>query len=469
MNTSRRKFISTLILSSIGIPFVSSVSAKGLLCEPFFSKNNPVDQKLKEAADFRKVKNFVKAEQIYQEIIAQKPDEIRAYDGLKKVILQQNNNDLQKVLEMYLSGLDKNPQNAAFYERTATQYASIAQGNKKIARRLGNPEDLLQKAVNNMDKAQKLSPSKRNKPEMEQYKKLQQRKSIGAASVDARKNTEFKKIRNENKHNYKKTFKGREGSKIEKDLTKLLHRENAYRASLREITPDTAKSKRSKQISKLYVSSIKEEKKKKNIAQAIKKSKELYNFTEGSDNSLHIIKKLCRQHNRPEEAEEALRMNHQKKNTFWSGIALFDVLIAKHKKLYTNNLPEAEKLLTESRQKIENPAQIFEWESRNTIGSIYAKKPEAYDNLMEMSDSLIGISNTHVIDRFNSLCVLYYTALMKNKENALKIIDIALNNDMDPTDDSLLKRVKMVNVNRDDSNPAHRQQLLLLKDKIMKG
>jgi ribosome-binding factor A len=466
MDTSRRKFVSTLILSSIGVSFVSPLFAKNLLFKPFLAEDIDIPKKLKEAADFRKKKNFQAAEQIYQEVIAQKPDEIRAYDGLKKVILQQDNNDLQKVLDMYASGLTNNPQNAAFYERTATQYASIAQGNKKIARQLGNPEDLLQKAVNYVDKAQKLKPANKNNPESEQYKKLQKRKTIGAATTDARKNKDFKKIRNENKHSYKNNFKDRGDSKIESNLSKLLQRENAHRATLAAVTPDDAKTKRSKQIAKLYVSSIKKSKKKKNAVQAIKKSKDLYNFTQGSENSLHLIKRLCKQYNKPEEAESILRTNHGKKNTFWSGIALFDVLIAKHKKLQTGNLAEAGNLLNSIEQQINRPDQIFEWETRKITEAVYSKKPEAYNSLKDLSKSLVGVSNTHVIDRFNRLCALYFTSL-NQKENALKVIEIALGNSKESDRDSLLEKVQMANTNRDDTNPVHRQQLLQLRDKIM--
>ncbi|MDR2121542.1 MAG: hypothetical protein LBP34_00315 [Flavobacteriaceae bacterium] len=464
MDTTRRRFISTLLLSSAGLSFFFSLSAESLLFKILPKNSIDVPKKLKEAADYRKKNNLKASERIYKEIIAQKPDEIRAYDGLKKIILQKNNNDLKKVLDLYASGLNNNPKNTVFYERMATQYAAIAQGNKKLARQLGNPSDLLQKAISYLGKADNLTH--KNVPLSAQYKKLQQRRSLGVASSNIRKNREFKQLKKQNKEEFRKKFLSREGARIERNLIRLTEKETDRRRSLRKLTHKDINTKRTKQISKLYVTSIKTLKKNKNVPQAIKRSKELYNFTQGSGNSLHMVKRLCKQFNRPEEAEAILRDNHQKQNTFWSGIALFDVLIAKHKKLQTPNLAEAEKLLNEAASKIKKPQEIFELETRKVIHNIYSGSSETYTNLMALGDTLVGISSTHTIDRFNSLCVLYYTSL-KEKENAIKVIDIALNNDSSETEPySIYEKVKMVNMNRDDTKPIHKEQLLKLRIKI---
>ncbi len=466
MNTSRRKFVSTLFLSTVGLPFLSHLYGKELLFANPFPSIDPteVSKKLKEAADLRKNDNWNSAERIYQEIISQKPDEIRAYDGLKKVILRNSPNDMQKVLEMYLSGLNKNPQNALFNQRVATCYASIAQGNKKVAQQLGGTSQLLQKALNHSKKAGELSA--KNIPIAVQYKKLQKRKQFRSDSTDARDNKEFRQYRKENGKQYRRLFTGRDKTKIEANLEKLKLRENARRNLLTSANGKEMTSKRSKQISKLYVASIKDLKKNQNIPQAIKKSKELYQFSGGSTNSLFMVKKFCYEYNKPEEAESILRTNHQKQNTFWSGIGLFDVLVARYKNRQISDLSEARNILSEASQKAKGPMQNFELHIRELIVNIHTKDPKTYDNLMKLADSLAGISSTHTIDRFNSLCVLYFTSL-NQKDNALKVLDAALKiNPQQRESSPIFEKLALVNMNRDDSKPIHRQQLFRLRNKI---
>ncbi len=466
MNTSRRKFVSTLFLSTVGLPFLSRLYGTEFLVNNLSPSIDPteISKKLKEAADSRKNDNWNLAERIYQEIISVRPDEIRAYDGLKKIIQHNFPNDLQKILEMYLSGLNKNPQNALFNQRVATCYASIAQGNKKVAQKLGGTSQLLQKALNHSKKAGELST--KNIPIALQYKKLQKRKQFRADSTDARDNKEFRQYRKENGKQFRKLFTGRDKTKLEANLERLKQRENARRNLLTSVSGKELTSKRSKQISKLYVASIKSLRKNQNIPQAIKKSKELYQFTQGSGNALFMVKKLCWQYNKPEESEAILRANHQKQNTFWSGIALFDVLVARYKNKQIADLNEARNILSEASQKTADPVQNFELRSRQLILNIHTQDTNTYNNLVKLADSLAGTSSTHTIDRFNSLCVLYFSQL-KQKENALRVIDIALKNDSQKTESgSVFEKIKIANRDRDDSKSIHRERLLQVRNKI---
>lgn len=115
MEINRRKFISTLFLSTLCLPFLSNTLTDIFISEKFSS---PLDipRKLKEASILRKKGKWKSAKKIYTQILLAKPSEIRAYDGLKRIILSLDNNNLTDVLQLYLSGLKLNPGQVSFYE-----------------------------------------------------------------------------------------------------------------------------------------------------------------------------------------------------------------------------------------------------------------------------------------------------------------------------------------------------------------
>lgn len=98
---TRKKFI---ILSSLG--FFSS-----LIPNYFFSnsKNSILsfnaNALLKQAADLRKAKKYNQAKNLYQQIINQFPNEIRAYDGLRKVMLAKGKQEFE-VIKMFRKGIE---------------------------------------------------------------------------------------------------------------------------------------------------------------------------------------------------------------------------------------------------------------------------------------------------------------------------------------------------------------------------
>lgn len=466
MEINRRKFISTLFLSTLSLPFLSNTLTDIFISEKFSS---PLDipRKLKEASILRKKGKWKSAKKIYTQILLAKPSEIRAYDGIKRIILSLDNNNLTDVLQLYLSGLKLNPGQASFYERLASVYSCIAQGNKKLSEKLGSPSELYTLAMNYIEKASELDPQ--NPVIYSIYNKLKKRKDLKVDIIDSRDNKNLKLLKKSNEIELKNALLKKDALELEKNISVLVKKESSPQRTIKSTILKTAQSKRIKQISKLYVASINQLKKDGNISEAIKKSQELYNFTQGSDNALSIVKKLCFQFHKPEEFIDISRSNHQKKNTFWSGIGLIDCLISqfKHEQIY--NLSEAQNHLNTLILKRDLPIHFFEWEYRNVLLSIYSKETEAYNKLMNLGNSLIGISSAHIINRFTKLCVIYF--LYRNqKENAIQIIDIALkNNSLEIAPNSIYEKVNLVSKNKNTDKEIHKKQLLDLRNNIIQS
>lgn len=467
MEINLRKFIFTLFLSTLSLPFLSNTFLANTLIEKPLFNISDVPGKLKEASLLRKKRKWKAAKKIYEQIITVQPDEIRAYDGLKKIILSLDKNNLSEILNVYLSELNINPNNVSFYERLACFYSSIAQGNKKLSHEISSPPELLNTAINYLEKAKKLDPN--NPAVYAIYKKLLERKDLKMDLIDSRDNKDLKQLRKNNAEVNKKAVLKMNPVELEKNITTLVAKENSSRKTFRMTPFNATLSNRTKQTSKLYVASIHQLKKEGNINEAIKKSQELYNFTNGSDNALSIVKKLCYQFNKPEELLSILRNNHLKKDTFWSGIALIDGLIFQFNNQQISTLAEAKNLLNTLTSKRKLPIHIFEWEYRNVLLSIYSKEIEAYTKLMNFGNSLIGISSAHTINRYTTLCVIYFTSL-NQKENALQIIDIALqSNSTKIIPNSIYEKVKLVNRNKNMAKEIHQKQLFDLRNKLIQS
>lgn len=93
MEINRRKFITTTSLSIIGLGITNSVLGNALNSN--FFTTTTIAQKLREAAVKRRAGSFIDARAIYDEVIIISPSEIRAYDGIRKILLKTKYKELE--------------------------------------------------------------------------------------------------------------------------------------------------------------------------------------------------------------------------------------------------------------------------------------------------------------------------------------------------------------------------------------
>ncbi len=172
-------------------------------------KNQPdsfdVNALLKSAKNLRKQGKNNQAKQIYQQLISQYPTEIRAYDGMRKILLSQKKKEWEVIL-MFKSALLLNPNNVALKQRLYREYFNAVLGNKKVkklinfnGRLLGDIKQKYENLVQNHPNNQNLQ---------QQYIKIQRLFDANADSQSAKNNTALKSYRkNQHKKFQKKISK----------------------------------------------------------------------------------------------------------------------------------------------------------------------------------------------------------------------------------------------------------------------
>ena len=97
---TRRKF---LMMGSLGI---LSTLTPGLLFSNTFSNSNPdTIALLKKARRYRKQGRLNLAKSIYQDVLAIDPTEVRAYNGIRKILLNKKNKEFE-VIQLYQQAVD---------------------------------------------------------------------------------------------------------------------------------------------------------------------------------------------------------------------------------------------------------------------------------------------------------------------------------------------------------------------------
>ena len=111
MNYNRRKFISLSVLGGVGFLLSNNLGASVIqnIATKVPFKNNVFANDLqtalalaKEGHALRLKKSFDLAEQKYKEAIQLVPQDVRFYDGLRKVFAQQKGKELQ-IVDLYYS------------------------------------------------------------------------------------------------------------------------------------------------------------------------------------------------------------------------------------------------------------------------------------------------------------------------------------------------------------------------------
>lgn len=451
MATNRRKFITT---SSLGFLSLGLFGKTPINLSFFLYDKKPVEtipELLRQAALKRKNGELSLATNLYNQVISLNVNEIRAYDGLRKVLLQSKYKELE-VLQLYSVGLNQNPSNLVFRERVAKEYMRLALGNKKFVNQFNSQQDLLELSKSTFLQLKNAVPS--NIQFEAQFIKAERKVQQNANNIDARSNSALKSYKKNNRGSFKKRFKDKGVDELESKLSALL----AKPVSLQRKT----------HIKELYKVLVKKYSKNNNPNKAIQKLNALYQFDSNDVNTLRIARKICKKHSKLSALESFEIQNDAFKNTFWSKIALIDVLIRRYKKDGVGNPSTIENNLSKALKLRFRPQHYFEVNSRKFKVSIYkGNEAQAKESLLAFADSISGIPSAHYIDRFNLLCVRFFKKFNKN-DKALNVISIALKEMNKEPEDEILKKIFEVNQHKAKViKPIHDERLNKIRTKLM--
>ncbi len=444
---TRRKFIALGSLGVLSVIFPNYLLSENKNLSGFLD----VNALLKNAKVLRKQGNSSQAKQIYQQIILQYPNEIRAYDGLRKVLLAQKKKEWEVIL-MFKSALLLNPDNLEIKQRLYREYFNAALGNKKIKKAINFNGRLLDDIRQKYETFVQKHPD--NKNLQEQFVKIKRLLDCNADSQNPNSNISLKIHRKSQYKNFKKRFEDVSNSELETKLNILL---------AKPASPD-----RKQHIRELHSLIVQRYRKEKNNQEALNKAVAYYNSIDKQDPLfLKYIRDLSKLQKRFDLLISIENQNHALKNTFWSGIALLDVYL---KKAEDQNAPvpsQLNPLLQFLEADVDSPDKKFELNTRKIKLDILRNQTDAArDKIMLQCRNMFGTSNTHSIDRMNVLIAKYY-AKNGDTEGKSKILNVVF--DPKPyfgSADPLIKSIALMNQNRASGKPVHLQNLQKLINKL---
>lgn len=453
MNTNRRKFLCTSALGLVGVNLFSSFKFNSFFLPVKYGNNliinQTIPQLLRQAAIKRRNGELIESQQLYQQIINIDSNEIRAYDGLRKLLLLDKYKELE-VIQLYSSGFNSNPNNPIFQERLSKEYMRLSLGNKKFANQLNSQGDLLVLAKSSLNQLRNNYPD--NEQFEELFKKAKRKENQNANTLDARANNDLKEYKKDKRKRYKKRFNDLDVNLIEAKLILLLDK--------------PSNNKRIKHIKELYRIIIRKLSKSNNELLACQKSRDLFLYDNLDVNSLRIARKFCKKHKQFGILEDIERNNDTNKNTFWSKVSLFDTLIKRYNKENVGSVNEMNSILDSAYSLKFNPIHTYEIESRKFKLFLINNSAQALIQLTEFGKKINGISSAHYIDRYNVLCVKYFKKI-GNIEKALMVLNIASMDVVKEPEDDFLKLVFHINSGKDNINPIHLEKINHLKNKLM--
>lgn len=444
---TRRKFIALGSLGVLSVIFPNYLLSENKNLSGFLD----VNALLKNAKVLRKQGNSSQAKQIYQQIILQYPNEIRAYDGLRKVLLAQKKKEWEVIL-MFKSALLLNPDNLEIKQRLYKEYFNAALGNKKIKKAINFNGRLLDDIRQKYETFVQKHPD--NKNLQKQFVKIKRLLDCNADSQNPNSNISLKIHRKSQYKNFKKRFEDVSNSELETKLNILL---------AKPASPD-----RKQHIRELHSLIVQRYRKEKNNQEALNKAVAYYNSIDKQDPLfLKYIRDLSKLQKRFDLLISIENQNHALKNTFWSGIALLDVHL---KKAEDQNAPvpsQLNPLLQFLEADVDSPDKKFELNTRKIKLDILRNQTDAArDKIMLQCRNMFGTSNTHSIDRMNVLIAKYY-AKNGDTEGKSKILNVVF--DPKPyfgSADPLIKSIALMNQNRASGKPVHLQNLQKLINKL---
>lgn len=436
---TRKEFLS---LSSLGI--FSLFIPSSLFSKNNFSPSTDVNILLKSAADLRKQKKYNQAKQMYQQIINQFPGEIRAYDGMRKVLLSKKNKEWE-VIQMFKIAQLSSPNSVEIKQRLYKEYMNAALGNKKVVSSINFNGRLL------IDVKQKYESFVQNHPNnkniQKQYSKICRLLDSNADTQNAKQNLLLKKYKKAEYKKSKHKFDGLSVAQLENRLNVLLAKPYS--------------KDRKQHIRELYKLSFNKLRKEKQSVEALNKAVTYYNNIDKEDPLfLKYIRDLSRYHKKFDTLINVENQNHTLKNSFWSAVSLFDAHFLKAGKQGGSIPAISDTLLTFMENNIEDFNMEFEVNSRKIKLAIHKNSmTDAKTQILAQCKNMSGISNSHLIDKMNVIIAMFYKKSGDN-ESKNQIVTIATNPKVFlDSENDLVKSTAMLNLNRSYKNSIHIQNL----------
>lgn len=443
---TRKKF---LALSSLGA--VSLLFPDFLFSKPFQRTGIiDVNASLKEAAILRRKKKLTEAKKVYDEILSKYPGEVRAYDGLRKIILF--NGKQEDVIKLLVNAVSMNPENIEIKQRLYREYFNAALGNKKLAGTLGIEGRILKDVQEKYTSFLKVHPNGHNVAN--QLKKIDRLIEWNADTENPHTNNPLKQYGKDQYLSYKNRLGNLSGEQASRKLNELLSKPD----------PDI----RRPHIRELYQLTFKGYRKEKQAEVALEHAVKYYNTVDKLDplfiKNIRDLSKLQKKYDLLINIES---QNHAIKKTFWSALALFDAHLRKVEHNRTPVPSEVNTLMAFLKANTLAPNKRFECVTRQIkLDVVVGETAFARGKIVEECKNMFGISNVHTIDRMNVLAAKYYVRT-GDQEGKKMVMNIAIDPQsyIDHMDD-LVRSLALINLKRDSSKIGHLQNLQKLINKL---
>lgn len=441
---NRRSFLYKTSLGLTSLLFVPAfVSAEFL--------ERTLDERLYIAAQKRKQGRLNQAINKFTSIIEDYPEEIRAYDGLRKTLLLRKYNELA-VLELYQNGLSLNPNNKNFKERLAKEYMRLALGNKKFTNQLNMSESLLIEAKRLFRELKNEYPE--NTAYQEQWRKVRRKINQQADYVDARGNTSIKEYKKDNKRRFRKRFRNKSISEVEEKLNELLEKPQ--------------NNEREKHIKELYKILIKKSRQDENLEGAFLYARAFYDYDKLDSRALQLVKRFAKKTENYGELIDVAEENHTIKQNFWSKLSWYDAYFLRYKKTQIGDPNSLSAMLDELEEMSQSPEHRKEFLIRKIkLGFKFNQIESSKDFLEELGNGLLGTKNLHNILLLSLLSARYYKK-SGQAGAAVQVLDLALGTTTslyinDTLSSLLFKVVSPINFEKE----QHIERLTNLREKIL--
>lgn len=436
---TRKRF---LLMGSLGI---LSILTPGFLLSNTISNSNPdTAALLKKARRYRKQGKLNLAKNTYQEVLTIDPTEIRAYNGIRRILLNKKNKEFE-VIQLYQRALTHIPNNLRIKRGLYNEYCKAALGNRKVLQKINIPGRMLLYVKSKYEEMLVAYPEKKNL--QKQLEKIEKYIQLNVDTQNPHNNLPLKAYRKQQKKNHKKRFDGLPAQKTTLMLAKL---------EAKPISDDRAQHIR--EMSKVNIKALRTEKR---YSEALDAS-EVFLNTKNSADPLFIkqFRDLAKQLNQYDKLIMFETQNHTTKNNFWSATALFDAYYRKADALNQSEPTIMNSLIQFMEQKVSDPRQQFELDTRKIkIEFLRNNLSQAKDKIISQCEAMMGISATHDIDRMNVIIAKYYKKISDNEAKSV-IINIAINpKSFLENSDEIKKSIALMNMGRSYENPVHIQNL----------
>ncbi|MEN2436825.1 hypothetical protein AAH994_15535 [Weeksellaceae bacterium A-14] len=399
---------------------------------------------LKKARSYRKHKKLNLATRTYKQVLDIDPTEIRAYNGIRKILLNKKNKEYE-VIQLYQKALVYFPDNIRIKRRLYNEYFKVAIGNKKVLQEINFPGRLLLHVRNKYEEMLADYPEKKNL--QKQLEKIEKYIELNVDTENPHNNIALKAYRKEQKKNHKRRFDGLSAQKTTSMLAEL---------EAKPVSMDRVQHIR--EMSKVNVQALRAEKR---YSEALDAS-EVFLNTKSIKDPLFVkqfrdLAKYLHQYDRLLSFE---KKNHAAKNSFWSACSLFDAYLKKAARDNSDVDKQTLSLLQFLEDNCAAPDQIFELNTRRIKLLIGINDLQnAFNKILSQCNDMTGISNSHLIDRMNVIIGEY---CKKQGEITIlqSIVDIALNPKPYLRDENeLVKSIALLNSGRSYDKSVHIQNL----------